>query len=164
MNKISKFWSQIFFLTTRVMFLYSKVRDYIRTRHLAGALLLWVSVRITCGWAPFHCYYSTPQRCRQSLPVCVGTCPAVADIVLVFFPLRKRFRFGIDFSQHWMLFTNLEPSGQHWMPHALIFLCDILWGFKPTLLLSFLFSFSFSFFNCRYPDSVMHVLINLLKF
>ena len=151
MNKISIF-SKIFFLTTRVMFLYSKVRDYSRTRHLAGALLLWVSVRITCGWAPFHCYYSTPQRCRQSLPVCVGTCPAVADIVLVFFPLRKHFRFGIDFSQHWMLFTNLEPSGQHWMLHALIFLCDILWRFK-AILLSFLFIF-FSF-NYWYLDQII---------
>jgi hypothetical protein len=159
MNKISIFWSQIFFLTTRVMFLCSKVRDYSRTRHLAGALLLWVSVRITCGWAPFHCYYSTPQRCRQSLPVCVGTCPAVADIVLVFFPLRKHFRFGIDFSQHWMLFTNLEPSGQHWMLHALIFLCDILWRFKAILLF-----FSFFFLNCRYPEQVMHTLTNLLIF
>jgi hypothetical protein len=159
MNKISIFWSQIFFLTTRVMFLCSKVRDYSRTRHLAGALLLWVSVRITCGWAPFHCYYSTPQRCRQSLPVCVGTCPALADIVLVFFPLRKHFRFGIDFSQHWMLFTNLEPSGQHWMLHALIFLCDILWRFKATLV-----SFLFFLFNCRYPEQVMHTLTNLLIF
>jgi hypothetical protein len=158
MNKISIF-SKIFFLTTRVMFLYSKVRDYSRTRHLAGALLLWVSVRITCGWAPFHCYYSTPQRCRQSLPVCVGTCPAVADIVLVFFPLRKHFRFGIDFSQHWMLFTNLEPSGQHWMLHALIFLCDILWRFKATLV-----CFLFFLFNCRYPEQVMHTLTNLLIF
>jgi hypothetical protein len=141
------------------MFLCSKVRDYSRTRHLAGALLLWVSVRITCGWAPFHCYYSTPQRCRQSLPVCVGTCPALADIVLVFFPLRKHFRFGIDFSQHWMLFTNLEPSGQHWMLHALIFLCDILRRLK-TILLSFLFIF----FNCRYPDYVMRTLTNFFIF
>jgi len=139
----------------------SKVRDYSRTRHLAGALLLWVSVRITCGWAPFHCYYSTPQRCRQSLPVCVGTCPALADIVLVFFPLRKHFRFGIDFSQHWMLFTNLEPSGQHWMLwfFSAIF-CD---GSKQFSFLFFSFLFFF-FFNYRYPDQVMYVLTNLLIF
>ena len=56
-----------------MFFLYSKVKDYSRTQHLAaGALLLWVSVRITRGSAPSHRYYSTPQRCRQSLPVCVS--------------------------------------------------------------------------------------------